>query len=140
MRLEHINLVVKDLNVSLNFYQAAFPHWKIRQRGKGVWNGVDRNWLHFGDDFHFITLNDNGSGENRDLTKYSIGLAHFAYVTQNLAQLIERMKKAGFELEKFGPQNPFRTNAYFIDPDGFEVEFVEYRSDLPHERNISEEN
>ena len=28
MHLEHLNLVVSDIPKSLEFYQAAFPHWK----------------------------------------------------------------------------------------------------------------
>jgi hypothetical protein len=28
---------------------------------------------------------------------------------------------------------------YFIDPNGFEVEFVEYLSDIPAQRNLSSE-
>ncbi len=34
-----------------------------------------------------------------------------------------------------GKNNQQLENAYFIDPNGFEVEFVEYLSDLPCERN-----
>ena len=42
---------------------------------------------------------------------------------------------AGYEIDKHGPENPYRKNVYFIDPAGFEVEFVEYFSDIPSERN-----
>ena len=135
MHLEHINLVVQDINKSLDFYQAAFPHWKIRTKGQATWHGVKRSWLHFGDDYNYLTFNDNGQGENRDLTSNSIGLAHFAYVVSNLDALSQRMSKAGYEVEKRGPDNRYRRNVYYIDPDGFEVEFVEYSSDIPVERN-----
>jgi hypothetical protein len=33
-------------------------------------------------------------------------------------------------------EEAFRKNVYFVDPSGFEVEFVEYLSDLPEERNL----
>jgi catechol 2,3-dioxygenase-like lactoylglutathione lyase family enzyme len=135
MHLEHLNLVVKDISRALEFYKAAFPHWKIRSRGKAEWYGVERNWVHFGDDFQYLTFNDDGCGENRDLSGHQPGLAHFAYVTDNLQALIDRIEAAGFEVAKVGAENRFRKNVYLVDPDGFEVEFVEYLSDIPAERN-----
>lgn len=135
MRLEHINLVVSDIQKTLAFYQAAFPHWSVRSKGVSDWYGVKRSWLHFGDDYNFLTFNDNGIDQNRDLKGHQLGLAHFAFETANIAAVIERLEQAGFAIAKAGAKERFRKNIYFIDPDGFEVEFVEYSSDLPHERN-----
>lgn len=138
IRFEHINLVIKDLEKSLEFYRAAFPHWRIRSRGGGEWYGKPRTWVHFGDDYQYIALNEFGEGENRDLTGYQVGLAHFAFVTSNLDSTVERLIAAGFAHDKDGAEEPFRKNIYYIDPDGFEIEFVEYLSDLPAERNLSQ--
>ena len=135
MQLEHLNLVVQDIPRSLAFYRAAFPHWRIRSQGKAEWYGVERNWVHFGDDYQYLTFNDDGMGENRDLSSHQTGLAHFAYVTNNIQSTINRLEDAGFKVAKPGADNRFRKNVYFVDPDGFEVEFVEYLSDLPEERN-----
>lgn len=49
--------------------------------------------------------------------------------------MIARLEQAGFEIADNGANETFRRNIYFIDPDGFEVEFVQYLSDLPNERN-----
>lgn len=136
MYLEHVNLIVKDLDDTLRFYQAAFPHWRIRGSGKQVWNGIPRNWVHFGDDNEYLTFNDSGTGENRDLTSNELGLGHFGFITQNLEALMERLQKAGFDIHKNGARNQFRQNVYYLDPNGFEVEFVQYFSDIPEERNI----
>ena len=138
MRLEHLNLVVHDIAEALVFYKAVFPLWRIRSRGKAQWYGVERNWVHFGDDDQYLTFNDDGSGENRDLSGHQTGLAHFAYVTDNLQAVVDRLEAAGFEIAKPGADNRFRKNVYFVDPDGFEVEFVEYLSDIPAERNSDE--
>ncbi len=135
MHLEHLNLVVKDLEIALEFYKVVFPHWKIRTEGESEWYGVKRNWLHFGDDYQYLSLNDNGSGENRALKENQVGLAHFAFVTDNLDSIIKRLVNAGFEIATPITEREFRRNVYFIDPDGYEVEFVEYLSDLPQERN-----
>lgn len=137
LHLEHINLTVADVPAMLKFYQAAFPHWHVRTSGSGEWYGKPRNWLHFGDDFQYIALSDNGEGENRDLTGHQVGLAHFAFVTDNIDALITRLTAAGYPVAKEGADEPFRKNIYFIDPSGFEVEFVQYLSDVPGERNLS---
>lgn len=42
------------------------------------------------------------------------------------------------ELAKDMTENQYRRNAYFIDPNGYEIEFVEYLSDIPEERNIND--
>ena len=135
MQLEHVNLVVKDIEAMLTFYRAVFPHWRIRDQGKGEWSGKPRTWLHFGDDYHYIAMSDHGEGDNRDLDGHQVGFAHFAYVTDNLDAVITRLQDAGFEIAKNGGDNPYRKNIYFLDPAGFEVEFVEYLTDIPELRN-----
>lgn len=135
IHFEHINLVVSDIDQALQFYQAAFPHWHIRGGGKGEWYGKKRNWIHFGDDYQYIAFSDNGEGENRDLTGQQIGLAHFAFNTNDLQGVINRLAKAGFEIAKPGAGEQYRDNVYFIDPHGYEVEFVQYKSDIPQQRN-----
>ncbi|WP_166376401.1 VOC family protein [Pseudoalteromonas sp. Z9A4] len=135
MYLEHVNLVASDIDSMLKFYQAVFPHWSVRSEGRGDWHGKPRRWVHFGDDTHYIAISDHGEGENRNLSGHQIGFAHFAYVTNHLNEVVIRLNKAGFGISKQGSENPFRKNVYFIDPAGFEVEFVEYLSDIPSERN-----
>ena len=138
MQLEHLNLVVDDMAKTLEFYQAAIPHWHVRGEGQGEWYGTYRRWLHFGDDYQFLTFNDNGVGKNRNLESNNMGLAHFAFVTNNLDTLVQRLAEAGFTVDKIGQTTKFRKNAYYIDPNGYEVEFVEYLSDIPAERNLYE--
>ncbi|QFU21568.1 VOC family protein [Shewanella eurypsychrophilus] len=140
LHLEHLNLVVEDIPTTLSFYQAAFPHWAVRGGGEGVWHGQARNWLHFGDDYQYLTFNDDGVGNNRDLTGHQVGLAHFAFVTNSLDAVISRLEKAGFPVDKDGAKDEFRRNVYYIDPNGYEVEFVQYLSDIPSQRNRYDED
>ncbi len=135
IQLEHINLVVSDIDSMLHFYGAAFPHWQVRSQGDGDWYGKPRHWLHFGDDYNYLALSDNGEGDNRDLTGHQVGLAHFAFVTHDLNAMIKRLTEAGYPVHKPGMDNRYRKNIYFLDPQGFEVEFVQYLSDIPAERN-----
>ena len=139
LHIEHLNLVVRDIPQALTLYQAAFPHWKVRAKGTAEWSGVARNWLHFGDDYQYLTFNDDGIEESRDLSGHQMGLAHFAFVTNNLTAVKNRLAKAGFGVHKEGAEHPHRANLYFLDPNGFEVEFVEYFSDIPELRNSGDE-
>ncbi|TRY33763.1 VOC family protein [Aliiglaciecola sp. M165] len=135
VRLEHLNLVVTNMQETLAFYSTAFPHWKVRERGEAIWYGTNRQWLHFGDEYNYLTFNDKGTGENRNLQSDTLGLAHFAFEVSNLDAIKQRMLDAGYAIANNGAMNAFRKNVYFIDPSGFEVEFVEYLSDIPKERN-----
>lgn len=135
IHLEHVNLIVRDIEETLTFYRAAFPHWSIRGRDKGEWSGKPRNWVHFGDDYQYLAFGDNGVGENRDLAGHQVGLAHFAYVTDDIAGVIARLAEAGFSIAKDGMDDEYRQNIYFLDPNGYEVEFVQYNTDIPSLRN-----
>ena len=143
MFIEHVNRVVSDMEATLGFYKAAFPDWQVRGGGKGEWYGKPRNWLHFGDDRQYLAFSDHGTGGSRDLKGHTSGLAHFAFVTNNIAAVRQRLEGAGFQpsnLGSFAPDVPeearqFRQNIYYVDPDGVEVEFVEYLSDLMSQRN-----
>ena len=135
LHLEHLNLVVNDIPQTLSFYQAAFPHWAVRGGGQNDWYGKSRSWVHFGDDYQYLAFNDNGVGENRDLKGHQVGLAHFAFATNDIKGVITRLQETGFEIAVDGAEDKYRENVYFIDPNGYEVEFVEYVSDIPSERN-----
>ncbi|MCB1700370.1 MAG: VOC family protein [Pseudomonadales bacterium] len=140
LKLEHLNLVVSDIPAELAFYQAAFPHWRVRDGGASEWHGKARQWLHFGDDYQYLTFNDNGVGENRDLGGHQTGLAHFGFITDDIDAVTKRLEDAGFQVSNPGATEPYRRNVYFIDPAGFEVEFVQYLSDLPEQRNLSSQD
>ena len=135
LQLEHLNLVVIDIEASVDFYLAAFPHWKIRGQGTGEWFGKARRWLHIGDDFQYLTLNDDGEGEVRSHNGHQVGVSHFAFVTNNLDVIRQRLIDAGYPVFSEGNPTDYRKNVYFLDPAGFEVEFVEYLSDQPALRN-----
>ncbi|MCF6293849.1 MAG: VOC family protein [Robiginitomaculum sp.] len=138
-RLEHVNLVVADIEPSLKFLMAAFPHWRIRQQGKSTWYGKQRNWLHFGDDETYLTLNDEGEGEPRDLQGHTQGLAHLAFEVSGIEELTERLALSGFNPRIALDGHGHRRNVYYVDGNGLEFEFVEYSSDDPVLRNASDE-
>jgi catechol 2,3-dioxygenase-like lactoylglutathione lyase family enzyme len=135
MRFEHVNLRVRDIERSLRFYRAAFPHWRIRGGGSGTRDERPERWVHFGDAHSYIAFCDGGTGQNRDLGGAQVGMAHFAFETVDLDGLVQRLSEAGFQPSSPGTDDPHRRNIYYIDNDGFEIEFVEYGSDEPKKRN-----
>lgn len=136
IKLEHANLVVADIAATLDFVQTAFPEWKIRGKGEMSWHGEPRNWVHVGTDETYLTLNDDGDGENRDLSGHTPGLAHLGFVVEDLDAVVSRLQAKGYVIDIEGAEHPFRKNVYFLDPAGFQFEFVEYLSDKPSERNL----
>jgi len=135
VRFEHANLVVSDIEATLDFILTAFPHWDVRGQGNMEWHGKPRRWLHVGDDNYYVTLNDDGEGENRDLTGHQPGLAHLGFVVDDLDGIVKRLQAKGHRIDIEGPEHPYRRNIYFLDPAGFQFEFVEYLSDDAGERN-----
>jgi catechol-2,3-dioxygenase len=136
IRLEHVNLVVKDIHATLDFIQTAFPDWKIRGQGENEWYGKKRNWLHVGTDDYYLTLNDGAQGQNRDLKSHDPGLAHIGFCVENVENISSRLQAKGYEVTTIGGDHPYRKTLYFIDPAGFEFEFIQYFSKKPEEKNM----
>ena len=55
-------------------------------------------------------------GRNREIMGHQVGLAHFAYVTDNMDSVIERLQAAGFAIDKDGAEDDYRKNVYFVGP------------------------
>ncbi|GIU20803.1 MULTISPECIES: VOC family protein [unclassified Shewanella] len=140
VRLEHVNLVVKDIPPTLTFLLTAFPEWRIRGEGKMTWGSGEhassRHWLHIGDDDYYLTLNGGAVGEIRDAKGIEPGVAHIGFVVDDLQAVIDRLSAKGFSLDIKGRLHPFRQTVYYMDPAGLQFEFLQYASDKPDEKNM----
>ncbi|MDD1779752.1 VOC family protein [Enterovibrio sp. ZSDZ35] len=140
VRLEHVNLVMKNIQPTLDFLLTAFPEWRVRGEGNMAWgsaeNGTSRDWLHVGDDDYYLTLNSNAVGEIRDTKGIQPGVAHMGFVVDDLQALIDRLLVKGFVVDIKGRNHPFRKTVYYNDPAGFQFEFLEYSSEDPAEKNM----
>jgi len=136
VRLEHANLVSKDMAGTLDFLQTAFPEWSVRGRGESEWYGKKRQWLHFGNEDYYITINEGNQDINRDLSGHSPGLAHIGFCVDNVNHITTRLQNKGHEISIMGADHPYRKSVYFVDPSGFEFEFIQYYSDLADQRNM----
>jgi len=136
VRLEHVNLVVIDIEPTLHFLLTAFPKWNVRGRGEGTWGSTKRCWVHVGDDDYYITLNGQAKGQIRNINGITPGLAHLGFVVDDLDKIIERLTNSGFEIDIVGRDHPYRQTIYFCDPAGFQFEFIQYNSVKPEEKNM----
>ena len=136
IKLEHVNLVVKDVEETQKFIQTAFPDWKVRGEGENEWYGKMRKWKHIGTDDYYLSINQGNEDDNRDLRSHSPGLAHLGFNVDDLEGIKNRMLAAGYVIASIGANHPHRKTMYYIDPAGFEFEFLEYLSENPEEKNM----
>ena len=133
IRIEHANMIVRDIDATVRFLQTAFPDFRIRREGG---SGDDR-WLHIGTDDTYIALNQARHEPVEQWQPYSgrPGVNHLGYEIDDADALRERMRAAGYTDSTVPNNHPHRKRVYFYDPDGNDWEFVQYFSDDPAERN-----
>ena len=124
MFLEHINMTVANLDRSIDFYSRLFG-WKVRWRGE---TSDGKLAAHVGDDRSYLAL-----FEARDHTppppqkSYDlVGLNHFGFVIDDLDAVKLRLSELGIESKSDQTYDPGR-HLYFHDPDGVEIELVQYQ-------------
>jgi len=94
----------------------------VRWRGKTS-RGTDA--AHVGTDRHYIALfgADQAGRCRQDYAE--VGINHFGFVVEDLEAAKSRLKALGVEPHSEQDYEPGR-RLYFVDPDGIEVELVEY--------------
>ncbi len=135
--LEHANITINNLNDGIQFFQTAFPDFKVR--GGGEMNG--RKWIHLGNEHTYLAL--NSSEEQKEIGAHEKdyiknGYNHIGFVVTDIESLSERMLSAGYERSYPKQVEKYRTRDYFFDADHNEYEFVQYNSDNIEERNSFE--
>jgi len=121
MYLEHVNLTVKDLDRSIAFYADLFD---LRVRWKGPIDGT-RLGAHVGDDRTYLALFEASSAGEIDHDYSRPGVNHFGFVVDDLDDVRGRLGRAGTTVHLEADYEPGR-RIYFLDPDGNEIEVVEY--------------
>ena len=133
--LEHANLTVTRLAPALQFLLTALPGWRVRGQGRMDWLGATIDWLHVGSDSHYIALQSGGDGPPLPWHSPASGAKHLGIVVPDLDALVARLQTAGHALDHWGGCTAHRRSVYFSPDDLLQIEFVQYLSDLPAERN-----
>ena len=121
MQLEHVNMTVSDLDRSISFYCAVFGA-RVRWRGQTT-SGTKA--AHVGDDKCYLAMFES-AGKGPAVDDYeSVGLNHFGFVVDDLDLARQRLAEQGAEPHQEADYEPGK-RLYFHDPDGIEVELVQY--------------
>ena len=123
MRLEHVNLTVSNLDRSIDFYCRLLG---LRVR----WRGTLSSGLagaHVGDDDMYIALFQSREPGAVSSDYDGVGLNHFGFVVDDLADCKGRLIEMGAPPHSEQDYDPGR-RLYVMDPDGIELELVEYDS------------
>ncbi len=133
IRMEHANIIVRDIDATARFLQTAFPAFEIRREGKHE----NARWMHIGTPDTYIALNQASAEPAESWVPYNgrPGVNHLGYEVDDADALRDRMRAAGYKDSTVPNNHPFRMRVYFYDPDGNDWEFVQYFTDDPAKRN-----
>jgi Glyoxalase/Bleomycin resistance protein/Dioxygenase superfamily len=134
--VEHANICVKNPENTIKFLLAAIPGWSIRGQGEMDWFGTTIQWFHVGDQSTYIAIQNGSSEKSPSWTELWTGVKHLGIVVPNMIDVVNNLKSAGFEVDHYGGEHPFRKNVYFLDNHGIQFEFIEYTSDKDSEKNL----
>ena len=135
--LEHVSLTVRDLEAETAFLLCAFPAYRVRGGGETEQDGWTQAWRHVGDDDTYIALYEAmpDAGDRPPAHSFVPSANHIGYRVDDAEALRQRLLAAGYREGFIPAPHPERRRVYFLDPAGFEWEFVEYFSDDPERRN-----
>ena len=133
-RLEHANLVVRDLDATLAFLQTALPEFRLRFDGTGA---DGRRWVHLGTDEAYLALSAASAEPDQPWVPYGgrPGLNHLAFVLADAQAVRARLQAAGYTDSTVPNEHPARQRVYFHDAEGNDWEFVQYLSADPAQRH-----
>ncbi|MGQ0830044.1 MAG: VOC family protein [Microthrixaceae bacterium] len=133
-RLDHANLVVRDLDAAIRFLQTAFPDFSVRGGGTSP---IGTRWVHIGTDETYLALSQATQPPGEAWVPYAgrPGLNHLGFEVDDTDGVRERLRAAGYQDTTVPNAHPARKRVYFHDDEGNDWEFVEYLTDDPKLRH-----
>lgn len=123
MYIEHVNLTVSDLARSVKFYRELFG-FDVR------WEGTTSTGVaaaHVGDEKFYVALFQAEQSGRVEKDYARVGLNHFGFVVDDLAAMKARLAELGVAPTSEMDYEP-GVRLYFHDPDGIEIELVQYET------------
>ena len=126
VRLEHANLTVSALERSIDFYGRALG-FEVRWRGEILNTTRMAPAAHIGlpGADYYLALFEAEEDRGAPHSYAPPGINHFGFVVDDLVAARAQIEAAGAKIHYYGDYEPGR-RAYFSDPDGIEIEVVEY--------------
>lgn len=124
MRLEHVNITVRDVEQSYRFYQRVLG---FEQRWKGEIEGDNKalKAMHVGNEDLYLSLFEAEREGGLKADYRTLGVNHFAFVVEDLGPYRERLAAEGLDIHLEQDYEPGH-RLYFYDLDGYEIELVSY--------------
>ncbi|OYU72335.1 MAG: lactoylglutathione lyase, partial [Burkholderiales bacterium PBB5] len=133
--LEHANITLLQIEPVLQLLLTALPGWRVRGQGTMDWFGKPIRWLHVGTDSQYLALQDGGEGRGPAWQSHQVGVKHLGLVVDDLDALVARLQAAGIAMDHPGGSHPHRRSAYYHLGDLVQLEFMQYLSIDPAQRN-----
>ncbi len=129
MILEHANMTVSDVRRSAKFYGDLLD-LKIRWEGQ-----TNQGWpaIHIGDEKSYLALFQSPKPTTLEEDYERVGINHFGFVVEDLDAATKRLAILGVTHKGEINYEPGR-RVYFYDPDGIEIELVEYPKQTNNDR------
>ncbi len=121
MFLEHVNMSVSDLDQTIDFYQRVLG-LRVRWRGTTT---KGKPAAHVGDDHCYLALFEVEDRNSEPANYDELGLNHFGFVVEDLDAVKQQLAALNVQPHLEADYEPGR-RLYFFDPNGVEVELVEY--------------
>ena len=137
MRIQHVGLVVSDVERSRRFYSEALGLEEVARPPNFTFAGA---WFRFGEhELHLLAASDTtgGAGQGDAGAGAAYGLTHHvALEVDDLEAARARLTEAGIALSGGPmPRGDGVTQVFFLDPDGHVLEFFQWtgedQSDAP---------
>ena len=143
MRIQHVGLVVSDLERSRRFYADALGLEEVPRPANFTFDGC---WFRFGGtELHLLAEEHTtgGAGQGEAGEGAARGLTtHLAFEVDELEPALARLAQHGVGLAGGPmPRGDGYTQAFFLDPDGYELELFartgEDQSDAPERAPVT---
>ena len=121
MRIEHANITVSNVNASIAFYQKLFG---ARVRWQGSTSNGNRA-AHIGVEDTYLALFEADRAGTAPVGYRAVGFNHLGIQVDDLDAYKTQLQAMGVALKGEDDYEPGR-RLYFYDPDGVEIELVEY--------------
>lgn len=133
-RLDHANLIVRDIDAAVRFLQTAFPDFYLRGGGTSPFG---TRWVHIGTDHTYLALSEATQDAAEPWVPYAgkPGLNHLGFEVDDADGVRERLRAAGYQDSTVPNAHPARKRVYFHDDEGNDWEFVQYLTDDPKLRH-----